>query len=355
MFTYGMLRRRFIHIVITLLAGLGTLSAQEFKFGVDFVTLFDNTEYVPMEQQWSETIFSARLTPKVALDWNGGNELVVAVDLTKDFGDNANMLSSEEVQLYYSYHTKQVRLMAGIFPREQMRGLRSDIFFDRSYRFFNNRISGVLARKESRSGASFAEFAMDYNGKRTFATRETFAIMSSARYAELPLYFGYDLMLGHYAKDYNDATHDGVVDNIIVTPYIGGVVKMDELVADFGVKYVQSLQRDRVMENEWVAPHGIEGYVALQYRGLKVENRTYLGEGIYTYYGRYGKELYHGLQHFAPPHTTHPYNALTLSYREGFTGNTVFLDLGFTLESDSKGMGTRQWLCVSVALDNLGR
>ena len=103
MFAYGMLRRRFIHIAITLLAGLGTLSAQEFKFGVDFVTLFDNTEYVPMEQQWSETIFSARLTPKVALDWNGGNELVVAVDLTKDFGDNANMLSSEEVQLYYSY------------------------------------------------------------------------------------------------------------------------------------------------------------------------------------------------------------------------------------------------------------
>ena len=107
MFSYGMLRRRFIHIAITLLAGLGTLSAQEFKYGVDFVTLFDNTEYVSMEQQWSETIFSARSTPNVALDWNGGNELVVAVDLTKDFGDNANMLSSEEVQLYYSYHTNR--------------------------------------------------------------------------------------------------------------------------------------------------------------------------------------------------------------------------------------------------------
>lgn len=27
--------------------------------------------------------------------------------------------------------------------------------------------------------------------------------------------------MGHYAKDYNSATDDGVVDNLMLTPYIG--------------------------------------------------------------------------------------------------------------------------------------
>lgn len=355
MFIYRMFRCRFLHIVVALFVGLGALSAQDIKYGVDFVTLFDNTEYVPMKSQWSETIFSARLTPKVALGWDAGNELVVAVDLTKDFGDDKNMLSGKELQFYYGYSSEQVRLLAGIFPRGEMRGLRSDIFFDRSYRFFNNRISGVLARKESKSGASFAEFAMDYNGKRTFDTREAFSLMSSACYAERSVYIGYDLMVGHLSKDYNDATDDGVVDNIILTPYLGALIKAGDMDVDFGVKYVQSLQRDRIKENRWESPKGVQAYVAMKYKGLTVENATYLGEGLYTYYGRYADLAYHGLQHFAPPHTTHPYNALTLSYGEAFVGDTVFLDFGFTLESDGKGMGTRQWLCVSVALDNLGK
>ena len=243
MFVSHMLRRCLLYLIVALLLGVGGLSAQELKLGVDFVTLFDNTEYSGLTQPKSETLFSARLTPKASLNWEKSNTLVVAVDLTKDFGDNVNMLSSKEIQIYYNYSTEQVQLFAGIFPREEMRGLRSDIFFDRYHRFHHNRLSGVMARKESGSGESFVEFAMDYNGKRTFDTREAFELMTAARY--------------------------------------------------------------------------------------------------------------HGLQHYAPSHVDHPYNALTLSYREAFANNTVFLDMGFTLESDSKGMGTRQWLGVSVILDNL--
>ena len=146
MFICRMPRRTLLYLVVALLLGVGGLSAQELRLGADFVTLFDNTEYSGMRQQHSETLFSARLTPKVALDWELRNELVVAVDLNKDFGDNANMLSSKEIQFYYGYRTEQVRMIAGIFPRAEMRGLSSDIFFDRYHRFHHNRLSGVLAR-----------------------------------------------------------------------------------------------------------------------------------------------------------------------------------------------------------------
>ena len=355
MFICRMPRRTLLYLVVALLLGVGGLSAQELRLGADFVTLFDNTEYSGMRQQHSETLFSARLTPKVALDWELRNELVVAVDLNKDFGDNANMLSSKEIQFYYGYRTEQVRMIAGIFPRAEMRGLSSDIFFDRYHRFHHNRLSGVLARKESATGASFVEFAMDYNGKRTFVTREAFEIMTSARYAERAVCVGYDIMMGHYAKDYNPATDDDVVDNFILAPYLGAAFKAGDMDVDCGVRYVQSVQRDRSRENIFKTPKGVEGYVAMKYKGFAVENRTYLGDALFTYYGRYGNASYHGLQHFAQSHADHPYNALTLSYREVFSQNTVFLDFGFTLESDSKGMGTRQWLCVSVMLDNLGK
>lgn len=357
MFLWTIMRKLRLYFVafFAIMAGVNTLMAQELRYGVDFVTLFDNTEYAGMTEQKSETLFSSRLTPKASLNWDKSNNLVVALDLTKDFGDSTNVLSSKELQLYYNYSAEQVKLFAGIFPRAQMRGLGSDIFFDRAHRFYHNRLSGVLARKESASGASFIEFAMDYNGKRTFDTREAFELMTAARYAERALYMGYDIMIGHYAKDYNPATEDDVVDNFIVAPYLGVDFKVGDMDVDFGVRYVQSVQRDRSMENIFECPKGVEGYVAMRYNGLTVENRTYCGEALYTYYGRYGRDLYHGLQHYAPPHKKNPYNSLTLSYREGFYSNTVFLDFGFTLESDSKGWGTRQWLCVSVMLDNLAK
>ena len=340
--------RLYVVTILALVAGVNTLMAQELKYGVDFVTLFDNTEYAGMQQQWSETLFSARLTPKVAMNWDGGNELVVASDFTRDFGHMTDFVSNTNLHFYYGYRAPQVRLMAGIFPRSQMRGLQSELFFDRHYRYYHNTLSGVLARKESASGASFIEFAMDYNGKRTKTTREAFSIMTSARYAERALYVGYDIMIGHYAKDYNETTRDDVVDNVLLTPFVGYQC------ADFdiGVKYVQSVQRDRVNENVFECPKGIELYATYRYNKLTVHNVTYWGESPFVYYGRYGKDLYHGLQHYAPPHTNY-YDAITLCYTECFAKGSVLLDVGFTIEDDGTGLGTRQWLSVSVMLDNL--
>ena len=45
--------RLYVVTILALVAGANTLMAQELKYGVDFVTLFDNTEYAGMQQQWS--------------------------------------------------------------------------------------------------------------------------------------------------------------------------------------------------------------------------------------------------------------------------------------------------------------
>ena len=143
--------RRFIVTIllmfVALVGGGYTLSAQELKLGADFDMLFDNKDYASMEGVTSGTLFGARLTPKVGVEWRQSNKLMVGVDLYQDFGDS-KFLSAAKLQLYYAYTVDRVKLYAGILPRSAMRGLRLPLFFDPAYNYYNNSIGGVLARYE---------------------------------------------------------------------------------------------------------------------------------------------------------------------------------------------------------------
>lgn len=354
--------RRFAAYILlmfaTLIGGGYTLSAQELKLDADFTTLFDNREYASMKNVSSGTLFGARLTPKVGVAWQERNLLMVGADLYQDFGDS-KFLSKAKLQLYYSYNAPEVKLYAGIFPRSAMSGLCAPLFFDPSYCYYNNSISGVLARYEDKESPSYVEFAMDYTGMRSFHTREAFAIMSSGRHAfsvaDGWLSYGYDFYMGHYAKDYNPETVDGVVDNMLFTPYVefsnydlwrvGG----DALSFDVHLSYVQSLQRDRINENTWEHPFGGELFINFEWAGLELSNRLYVGNGsLLTYYNRYGAEVYHGI----PLYRTDKgiYDAIALSYGQWFFSDTVGVKAGITMEYDGTGWGTRQWLQVDVAL-----
>lgn len=347
--------RHLVAVVVLLVGGVFSLSAQELRLGVDFITLFDNKEYASMSYDESGTLFSSRLTPKFGVAWADNNELMFAVDMVQDFGHHAKFLSDVNVELYYAYRSTNLNIFAGIFPRQEMRGLQSPLFFDRSYRYYNNRIGGVLARYEDPNfGDSYVEFAMDYTGMRDFDTREAFMIMSSGRMPVRWFYMGYDFLMGHYAKDYNPDTDDGVVDNLLLTPYIGFNLSAPTAVRalnfDFRFSYVQSMQRDRAHENVWQFPMGGELYAEVEWYDVRLSNRLYMGVGsLYTYYDRYGSELYHG----QPMYRTEKgiYDAISLSYLHSFFERTVSVEAGITVEYDGTGWGTRQWLQLNVDLD----
>ena len=360
---------RYIVLLIAAIYGGGyTLSAQEEKpklrLEVDFATLFDNTEYAEMKGVSSGTLFGARLTPQVGLKWHERNELMVGADLYQDFGHN-KFLSDAKLQLYYAYKAPKVKLYAGIFPRSAMKGLRSPLFFDLSYCFYNNSIAGVLARYHNPTGANYIEFAMDYTGMRSYDVRESFAIMSSGEYKLNylfeaivdPLSIGYNFYMGHYAKDYNPETIDGVVDNIMLTSYIEYAevplfsMGLHGVTFDARLSYVQSLQRDRINENTWEHPFGGELLVNFGWNGLELSNRLYVGKGsLLSYYNRYGSDVYHGMSLYRTEKGI--YDAIALSYSRWFFNNTVGVKAGITAEYDGTGWGTRQWLQVDVTIGN---
>lgn len=362
MFSIRQPMRRFVAYILlmlaTLVGGGYRLSAQELKLEADFTTLFDNTEYASMEGISSGTLFGARLTPKVGIEWQYRNQLMVGADLYQDFGHD-KLLSDAKLQLYYAFQDYNAKVYAGIFPRSAMKGLRSPLFFDPAYCYYNNSIAGVLARYDDSTNPSYVEFAMDYTGMRSFDTRESFAIMSSGKHSFFKrgwLSYGYDFYMGHYAKDYNPETVDGVVDNIMLTPYVewedGVLTEIGRwwLYMDVRLSYVQSLQRDRINENVWEHPFGGELFINFEWAGLELSNRLYVGKGsLLTYYNRYGSDVYHGM----PLYRTDKgiYDAIALSYNRWFFNHTVGVKAGITMEYDGTGWGTRQWLQVNVALD----
>ena len=331
------------------------------KLEADFTTLFDNTEYASMKGVSSGTLFGARLTPKVGIEWQYRNQLMVGADLYQDFGHD-KFLSDAKLQLYYAFQDYNAKVYAGIFPRSAMKGLRSPLLFDPAYCYHNNSIAGVLVRYDDSKTPSYVEFAMDYTGMRSFDTRESFAIMSSgmhslnAQFINGRIAYGYDFYMGHYAKDYNPETVDGVVDNILLTPYVelecrnfGVGIGKDWIHLTVRLSYIQSLQRDRINENVWEHPFGGELLVNFQWNGVELSNRLYVGKGsLLTYYNRYGSDVYHNMPLY---HTDKGiYDAIALSYSQWFFLHTVGVKAGITVEYDGTGWGTRQWLQVDVSL-----
>lgn len=346
-------------LVAAMLCGFASRSvAQRFVVGIDFATLFDNTEYTGMEYvPRSETLFSSRLTPTVGFEWNDDHNIVLGADFVLDFGYDLKFVSDVNVEMYYRLSKPHVKVYAGIFPREAMRGLRSLLFFDRGYRYYHNRIQGLVARYEY-DADSYVEFAMDYTGRRSYDTREAFMIMSSGRkhiYGRNDvgdMHLGYDFLMGHYAKDYNPDTNDGVVDNVMLTPFIGytHTFAMGEDRPNLGLcaeaKYILSLQRDRIMENVWQAPQGVEVMVEAEWYGAIVRDRLYVGNNLLTYYNRYGADLYHG----SPFYSTQKglFNAIELGYRQLFCDDILSLEAGVSIDYDGVAWGTRQFISLSV-------
>lgn len=345
--------RRFlwqITLFVALVASVAPATAQRLRVGADFTMFFDNKEYTSLGFDESGTLFSARLTPKVGVEWAECNELMFGVDMMQNFGHDAKFLSDVGVQLYYAFRVPKVKVLAGIFPRSEMRGLQHSLFFDREYRYYHHTVAGVLARYESAKHiGSYVEMTMDYTGMREELVRESFDISLSAYHRVKGLELGLDGMMRHYGKDLDYMTNDGVVDNLLIAPYIGYKLSVKGFDLDFRLRYMQALQRDRHFENRWQAPLGGELYCAVSRWGVTLANRLYVGDSLMPFMSRYGASLYHGELLYATNEGI--VESAQLSYCRSFFDDTLSVGAGITLDYDGTGIGTRQWVQLDVKLD----
>lgn len=225
---------------------------------------------------------------------------MVAVDLLQDFGDKEHkFLSKVDPQIYYQFNSKTAQAVAGIFPRSLLLARYDPFFLGSAYSFYNNRIQGLAAHYKSQTG-SFIEFALDWEGMRSYQTREKFRILSGGEYKGRHWYGGYVMTLLHYAKTDNTELDEGVVDHILLNPYVGYRYE-GAYTFDARLGYLQSLQRDRRTEEGWKAPKGGRLALSVSRWGVCLLNELYVGENMLPFWDIYGYGLYAGTPFYGTP------------------------------------------------------
>lgn len=365
-----MAMNRFVRHIFLLLAAVFTVAksqAQEdwkMLLGVNFDTFFDNTEYTGTTLGSSGTIFSARLTPQIGVQWNDKNSLIVGADLFADFGNEAKFFSKARPQLYYRFATPKVRAYAGIFDRSAMKGYYSELFFSDAARYYENRVQGVLGQYIGERG--YVELSVDWCGMYSTQARERFRVLSAGRYdigRKRLFYAGYALQLFHFAG--SEAIVGSVVDNAIVNPYLG---TQFNAFFDFDIKLhgIVTMQRDRAVEDKKHMPGGALFQLRLSKWGVYLDEQIYIGSNLMPYYysapneefaNGYGSELYSGSTLFG----TQPYwgtdrDTLNyffdtrIGYQNSFFDDTIRLNTFIAFQCDGAKWGTRQMLQLSVNL-----
>ncbi len=323
--------------------------AQRVEWSVGFDTRFDNREYAGSRLATSQTLFASRLSPSVGLGWGSGSTLWAGADLQLDFGAAELFSTPPRIVMYYQYDSPKYKAVAGVFPRTRMSGYYSSAFFSDSVRFYDNNLEGFLLQYEGEDGS--VELGLDWDGMYSADRRESFRIFSAGRGRLGHLYGGYAFSMYHLASCHS--VH-GVVDNILLNPYVGfdftGMVPVEAFRLQAG--WLQAFQRDRVNENKFVFPYGGVIDLVLENWGFGVSNSLYIGGDQMPYYNRYSSRLYSGNPFFRTSdgvyNRTELYWNLSdkISCRYG-----IDLHVGVVLHCDGRAVVSQQVAHLSVRLD----
>lgn len=358
-----MSRRKMLVLALALMISGGGLRAQKILVGADFETRFDNREYANNDFNESRTLFSARLTPRIGVEWQEKNQLVFGVEMLQNFGQynpqGDPFLSDVKPLVYYRFKTPNVQANAGIFNRKELMGDYSAAFFSDSTRFYHNRLSGFLGRYVSTERPkTYVELALDWEGMYSEASREMFRILSAGRYSTQPgFYVGYAFSMFHFA---GSMLNENVTDNLLVNPYVGWEFNA---FFDFDIRggILFAPQRGRSVDHAWRKPYGGQLDVTISRWGVKIQNNLYLGKNLqplrnYTAnpvtgatYGLDG--LYAGESFYAT--TEHIYNRTWVGYDRRFFHDTLHVEAGMVFHYDGTGMGTQQVVQLSVDIQRL--
>lgn len=279
---------------ILLMACSICLYSQEFLWGANFSTKFDNREYSKMEASPSMTSYGAFLTPYVGLKFHENHKLILNADIARYFG-NTPAKYSWELQFYYQCDSKHFDIFAGICPSAILKGDYNIAFVNDNILFFDRSIEGVTFRYKNDRG--FSEVCLDWLSMRRPGKDEIIALYSASNYAFSWFNIGYSFTGIHYS--WTDEALFGTTEDFQFYPYISGnfshLLALDQCYIKAG--WLQTFQRDRVNINTPTYPGGAMIDLKLQKWGVGLYNSLYIGKALMPYYYNSptpNKEIYGG-------------------------------------------------------------
>ncbi len=328
--------RKSVIVIILLLASAFAGRAQQkatFTYGADFQYYFDNKEYDRGGNRLdnSGTIHAARLTPVVGVKVDGGDaehRLNLGIDVMKNMGEaptsaeNDDLLNEDllrEVIFWYSLETGRpsgrFSMYAGLFPRSlsvfgsqypHWEYSRFDniptVFISGVNRFYDNNIEGLLLRYKTRRG--YCEAGLDWMGMIGHLRRERFQIFTYGDFGVGGDFFhaGWTGTMYHFA---NTLDYKGVVDNVMVSPFVMLTSTGRDFHWSAKLGYIQGIHQDRDRDTGLDFAFGGQLTVNLAYRKFGLLNDTYYGMSQMPYYDLvdaggylYGSDLYAGSPYY---------------------------------------------------------
>ena len=310
--------RKSVIVITLLLASAFACRAQQkatFTYGADFQYYFDNREYDGAGNKFetSGTVHAARLTPTVGVKVAGGrftHQLTLGIDVMKNMGeapvsesdkDLQNIGLFREMTFWYGLESRRgsekFNLLAGIFPRGNSvfgsgyQGWAEDpvkadqvpsLFISDVNQFYDNNIEGLLLKYETRKG--YCEAGLDWMGMIGHGRRELFQIFTYGNYALAGdfLRAGWTATMYHFA---NTLEYRGVVDNILVSPFVSLTAGRRDFRWNSKLSYIQGIHQDRINETGLEPSFGGLLTLNIGYRKFGVLNDSYYGGGQMPYYG----------------------------------------------------------------------
>lgn len=309
--------RKNITVVTLLLASAISGVAQNkvaFTYGADFQYYFDNRECDEAGNRFetSGTVHAARLTPSVGVKVHGGrmtHNLTLGIDVMKNMGESPVSESDKDLQntglfremtFWYGLETgrrgNKFNLLAGIFPRRNSffgsgypdwsadpvkTDLVPSLFISDVNQFYDNNIEGLLLKYETRRG--YCEAGVDWMGMIGHNRREQLQIFSYGNFALAGdfLKAGWTATMFHFA---NSLEVRGVVDNVLVSPFIMLTSGGQDFRWSAKASYIQGIHQDRINETGLEPAFGGLLTLNLGYRKFGVLNDSYYGNGQMPYW-----------------------------------------------------------------------
>lgn len=191
---------------------------------------------------------------------------------------------------YYQYAGERVDVAVGMIPaRKTMpRYLRSD-----SLNFVQPVLRGAMVGYHY--GANSFDVWLDWRQMQSATRREAFAAGLLYRHAFAAgrgVTFSPEVTVeySHLAKTSSDLPDEGVNDHLLAVP----MVRLEAGAFNVGAGALVSFDRDRMVENKWLARAGLLVDARWHWRWLAVEETLYAGKEQMPLYDRYGAELYWG-------------------------------------------------------------
>lgn len=326
---------------------ISSLIAQEYRWQVGFDYFFDNQEYAESSYAPAQTVKGIWVSPLGGVTWKSSassNSLQAGLNILSIPGTK-RAVDKVRTTLYYQYSSPNILFRAGSFPRKEVLGNYSSIFFSDSIQYFVPLMQGLFFQVGN--DRHFLNAWMDWTGHATSDTRESFYLGFSGKTSRNIFFADFQSYLFHYAGTFPGNPNFGVSEQLQGVMSLG--IELENREGFNGLLSTgifAGIERDR-QQDETYRPVGFIARADGELWGIGTTNTLYKGDARMRLFPAHGTNLYWG-----SPFLQGSSYLLSKWFIRLMESDRVGVQLNLNLHFSEGNTLFQQALTVSVLVDN---